>query len=362
MRERPSQAAWSSLGLGGVCFHCVHDLGSGFEDIEAAIREAARRFGANARTLSSARWRARRGATEGDIAFVIVDGEVAPGFLRAIDDASRSAHVIWVAPRHVAEALSARPTARAQGVLAHEEISAPMLDLALRGLVSARAAERRLLGVIAEQNQALSSVRATFERLGSSFRASDFDSEDVMGLLREVEVSLSSALTSQARGLAREAPAADLVNILGSSLAAWSRSDGGAVSALVSDGPIWLGASARDVETLLNECVRLWRRDRGIGDRLEWIVWDAGDSARAAAVMSRPGPAGVETCVGALATRLARSLGPLVQACGASIEIGPETAVRATLTLVLPKRSLGHARTVRRPASLPRELVAQGRR
>ena len=122
----------------------------------------------------------------------------------------------------------------------------------------------------------------------------------------------------------------------------------------------------REVRSLLSELLARWRVARGIGDRLELIVWDAGESARIAAVISRATANARRAPLACVARDLIAALQPFARACRARIEaVGEPRGLveRISFAIHLPKRGVGPGQARGRAAREPDlEGASAGRR
>jgi hypothetical protein len=294
-------------------------------------------------------WRRRRFGAD-DLLLVVADRAPDARMLENLARLARGSTVALVVPAEwlaIGETLEA---ARSVGLVAREGLGPKVLETALRALLRARRNERRLLKTLAARNAALAEMRIVAADLelsveALSSRAPNEPASAAESLADEAIEALAEASARIGIAMAEadcDRPA-DLVRLVDSRV----RRDGHEwdphVFALMSEDPIWLGSSERLIGSMLDELFTRWRGARGAGDRLELIVWDAGDSARIAAVFSRvPGSewsASLAWLVGDLIGRVR----PLARAAGARIEapcFASEDSERASFTLWVPKRSI----------------------
>ena len=362
MRGRREYFGNASFERDGARIFIVAECRRDEREAWAVIADHARELRAATHILSFSAWLKFADYRETDMVVIVRDHVPEPRLVAAADMRARATPVLWVLPRAELAKIGALPSARARGFAAREDLSASSLEAALRALRCARDAERGLLGVVGDFSERLSRVRATAFRLGIALENPDIGGDDALAALRDTDASLTRALAGSRHILSPQTGAADLVDIFNSLLPDWARSEDGAVTALVSDGPIWVDAPARDLERLLSEVVTEWRRGRGFGDRLEWIVWDAGENARVAALLTQTAnPEAGEDSLAHFAQSLADAIEQDARACRAGVEITASVNDRATISISFAKHGVALATSKNRAHRAEPNLVDHAR-
>lgn len=358
MRGRREYFGNASFERDGARIFIVAECRRDERDAWAAIAERARELHAATHILSFSAWLKFADYREADMVLIIRETIPESRLVAAADMRARATPVLWVLPRAELAKIDALSSARARGLAAREDLSPTSLEAAMRALRCARDSERGLLGVVGDFSERLSRVRATAFRLGNALDNPDLGGDDTLAALRDADASLTRALAGSRHILSPKTGGADLVDIFNSLLPDWARAEDGAVTALVSDGPIWADAPARDIERLLSEFVAEWRAGRGFGDRLEWIVWDAGENARVAALLTQTAGSDAGAHSSAL---LAQSLVDAIEgdarACRARIEISASVNDRATISISFAKQGVALATSGNRARRAEADLV-----
>jgi hypothetical protein len=276
---------------------------------------------------------------------------------------ARSIALVFVVPREHIFAWETIGASRGIGIVAREDLGPAVLETAIRAVARARESERALIEILSGRNGVLSELRAVAQDLtlaereltsrfaGAPTGGAAALAAEAIAALAEAEARMASALAA----IDTERPS-DLVALVDALVRRDGRPLDRGIGALTSEGPLWLAAPARETRALLVELLARWREERCVGDRLELIVWDAGENARIAAVISRA-PNAPRARLAASVRGLISALQPFASACGATIEsVGePRGRVeRISFAIQLPKRGvgpgLGRGRAVREPS------------
>ena len=161
------------------------------------------------------------------------------------------------------------------------------------------------MGILAERDRTLAEVRtlsasadAAIDDLAERLLANSLEqgpqvdmalatfADDALNALAQTNAELSRALADFDDEI--DASLAPDLNFIAESLVArWAPRMDWSLSVLTSDTPAWLNVRADALEGFLMGFAEGWRRRRKAGDRLEWIVWDAGEDVRLVAVFAR---------------------------------------------------------------------------
>jgi hypothetical protein len=317
----------------------------------AAARGAPMCAGVEFERSPLARFWRRADFGAGDLVLVASDRVPSATSLARWRRLARSVVLVIVTPRRRIDDWEAIGAARGVGLVAMEDLSGATLETAIRAVSRARQSEQALLSLLAARNRVLSDLR---------FAAADLSLAE-----RELTTRLARAPNGVVNALAQEAIAAleeaaarmaaafadadadrplDLVALVDALVQPDGRVLDPDIRALTSEGPMWLATPARETRALLAELLARWRLARGIGDRLELIVWDGGESARIAAVFSRADSDAPRMSLASVALDLIARLQPAARACRARIEPVGESrgrAEHASLAIHLPKRGMG---------------------
>ncbi len=259
------------------------------------------------------------------LAFGAATGQCPP--LR-LDPFARATNLIVVAPRAFLPLWRKGKIGRSFRCIASEDIDIRSLEIAARELTLARDKPRRQAAGIAPRPQALAQARADIwidelkERIRSQSlvggadrdRGLDSVADGALNALKLTDADLSRAGIAYDEAL--EASFAPDLNAAAESLVArWAPRTAWSLSVLVGDAPTRIDVSAEALDAFLGGFARIWRRRRTRADRLEWIVWDAGEDVRLVAIFAREGCAKTS---GAALNDLVAGLLDELQSCAAA--------------------------------------------
>lgn len=320
-------------------------------------------------------WLRLRDGHRNDIVLLALDGAPGPGDRQIMDAILRACRLIALAPREAIDALNRVEAARSFATLAFEEASVGALQALARTLDDARAHEQRLIATLCERNLSISQARQAQGRLDSSVArlstqwrqaAQDGATEPLRRIASDAVDALCEAGRDLARSLSGATPeafdpapdAADLNQTVDDMVARLWEETRLPISSLTSRQPVLVDAAPCAVSRFLRAMIEAWRARRAPEERWEWIVWDAGDSARLAAIVSRESANDIRLPLAVMLRECLMETGDAAQACGATLD-GPVAAEpesqRVALTFSLSKRL-----TAAVAPCAPAELVATG--
>ena len=327
-----------------------------------AVAQGTSQFaGSHVASQSLSSWLRRRGDLSADTILVALGDAPGASLQRRLEPLTRKTSLIVVAPRDFLRVWQADMMQRSFGCVASEDFCVPTLEIAMRNLERSRNNEQRLMGILAERNRTLAEVRtlsaradaltdALAERLLSrSLEASGQTEIGLATVAAEALHALAQTNADLCRALVDfeddiDASLAPDLNIVAESLVArWAPRVDWSLSVLTSDTPAWLNVRADALEGFLMGFAKGWRRRRSEGDRLEWIIWDAGEDVRLVAIFARDEePRSSTGTLRDLVEGLLTDISILASACraGAPEELSCECdADRIAVTYRLPKLS-----------------------
>ena len=320
-------------------------------------------------------WLRLRGCNPNDIVLLALEAAPDARDRQAMDAILRACRLVVLAPRSAMPAVQGVEAARSFATLAFEEASAGALQALARTLEGARSHEQRLIATLCERNLSLSQARQAQERLDSSVTrlsaqwrraANGGESEplrriasDAVDALAEAGRDLSQSLSGGApEAFDPEATALDLNRTVDDMVARFWDETKLPISSLTSRQPVLVDAAPCALSRFLRALMEAWRVRRAPEERWEWIVWDAGDSARLAAIVSREPTKALRLPLAVTLRECLAETKAMAEACGATLD-GPVAADpeshRVALTFSLTKRLTAVAAQVEAP-----DLVAVG--
>ena len=245
-------------------------------------------------------WRRMRRGNPNDVVLLALDGAPDVREQRAMDEILRACRLVVLAPSSAMDAVHRFEAARSFATLAFEEASVGALQALARTLEGARSHEQRLIATLCERNLSISQARQASARLDSSAQrlsaqwrqvANGAEAEPLRRIASDAVEALAEAGRDIAQSLSGGAPeafdpeatAVDLNQTIDDAVARFWDETRLPISALTSRTPVLVDASPCALARFLRAIQEAWRARRAPEERWEWIVWDAGESARLAA-------------------------------------------------------------------------------
>ena len=303
-------------------------------------------------------WRRMRRGNPNDVVLLALDGAPDVREQRAMDEILRACRLVVLAPSSAMDAVHRFEAARSFATLAFEEASVGALQALARTLEGARSHEQRLIATLCERNLSISQARQASARLDSSAQrlsaqwrqvANGAEAEPLRRIASDAVEALAEAGRDIAQSLSGGAPeafdpeatAVDLNQTIDDAVARFWDETRLPISALTSRTPVLVDASPCALARFLRAIQEAWRARRAPEERWEWIVWDAGESARLAAIVSREPARGMRLPLAVTLRECLTETAALASACGAVLD-GPVAAEpdspRVALTFSLNKR------------------------